>query len=80
MILLKRDFKQLLVLLIVGFVVLTGYVLAAKEAKAHRGAWQLSPRFATCEDIVNYLNLESIHEEFVVVPDAGGGYRIIFED
>lgn len=78
MISLRRDFKQLLALFVVA--ILTGYVLAAKEVKAHRGNWQLSPRFSTCEEVVNYLNLEGIHEDFVVLPDTGGGYRVIVED
>ena len=79
MISLRRDFKQLLALFVV-VAILTGYVLVAKEVKAHRGNWQLSPRFSTCEEVVNYLNLEGIHEDFVVVPDTVGGYRVIVGD
>lgn len=77
MILSRQNLGYFLVVCVIAF---SGYVLAAKEVKAHRGNWQLSQRFATCEEVVNYLNLEGIHEDFVVVPDAGGGYRVIVED
>ena len=77
MILSRPNLKYLFVICVVAF---SGYVLGAREVGAHRASWQLSPRFATCEEAVNYLNLEGIHEEFQVIPDTSGGYRIIFED
>jgi hypothetical protein len=46
---------------------------------AHRANWRLSPGFSTCEQLVDYMNVEGIHTDFEIVSEKGG-YRIIFDD
>lgn len=80
MILLWRDLRLFIVLFAVCIFTLVGYVLLAKEAGAHRGSWRVSPSFAEIERLVEYMNIEGIHDEFEIVADLRGGYRLIFED
>ncbi len=78
---LKQNLKHITGLFIIGiFILLMAYVLLAKEAGAHRGRWRVSPGFAEIEQLVEYMNKEGFHDEFEIVTDLRGGYRIIFED
>lgn len=77
MILSQQNIKYLL---IVCVVVCTCYVLGAKEVRAHRAKWAISPRFTTCEQLVDFMNIQGVHDFFGLTGNAQDGYRVIFED
>jgi hypothetical protein len=79
MILLPQNLKSFIVPFIICIIILTGYFLQTKEVKAHRPEWQVSQGFATPEKVVEFLNLEQVHDCEVVV-DSKGEYRVIYEE
>ncbi|HHT9133175.1 MAG TPA: hypothetical protein ACFYED_11965 [Candidatus Tripitaka californicus] len=51
----------------------------AKEVRAHKPKWQISQGFSTCDQVVNFLNVEQPHE-FHVLTDSKGQYAVIYEE
>ena len=76
MILSLQNLRYLFVICVIALGV---YVLGAKEAGAHKPKWQISQGFSTCDQVVNFLNVEQPHE-FHVITDSKGQYAVIYEE
>ncbi|MDO8137369.1 MAG: hypothetical protein Q6354_06975 [Candidatus Brocadiales bacterium] len=79
MVLLQRRPRFLGVLFAICVFALVGYGLCVREARAHKPKWQISQGFSTCDQVVNFLNVEQPHE-FHIVTDSKGQYAVIYEE